>query len=60
MDSLIYKISPHPRKDHTMLVVADVTPKMHYKKKERVTICESKGCHNIAIRGHSVIAKGFG
>lgn len=27
MDSLIYKISPHPRKDHTMLVAADVTPK---------------------------------
>lgn len=26
MDSLIYKISSHPRKDHTMLV-ADVTPK---------------------------------
>lgn len=59
MDSLINKISPLPGKVHTTLMAAAVPPKMHYKKRERVTICESKSCHNIAISGTFRNSKGF-
>lgn len=55
--SLIYKGSRLPRKNHTMLVAVDFPPKMHYKK--TVTICESKGCCNIAILGTFRVSNGL-
>lgn len=58
MDSLIYKISPFPRKDHITLVAADVTPKMQYKKKESPYVNQRVAITS-QFRGHSVIAKGF-
>ena len=45
-----------------MLLAADSPPtptKMHYKKEERVTICESKGCRNKAISGTFRNSKGL-